>query len=71
LTPELAEKAGVSVSTVKRAEEDVPNIKATNLAKIERALEDGGVIFIPDGTVSLTAGCGVRLREKREGWGVG
>jgi uncharacterized DUF497 family protein len=39
----LAEKAGVSVSTVKRAQEDVPNIKASNLAKIERALEDGGV----------------------------
>ena len=49
----------------------MPNIKATDLAKIEYALEDGGVIFIPDGTVSLTAGRGVRLREKSEGWGVG
>jgi transcriptional regulator with XRE-family HTH domain len=56
----LADMAGVSVSTVKRAEaaHDVPAINAKNLARIERALEEAGVVFISEGG---GGGVGVRL----------
>ena len=64
---ELAEKAGVSLSTVKRAEAaalNVPGITAPNLARIERTLEDAGVIFITEGQQSLTGAVGVRLGNR-------
>ena len=58
---ELASKSGVGASTVKRAEaeEGPPPVNTPNLAAIQRALEDGGVEFIPENG----GGAGVRLRS--------
>jgi transcriptional regulator with XRE-family HTH domain len=58
---ELATKAGVGVSTVKRAEADdgVPPVNQPNLAAIRTALETAGVIFVAENG----EGPGVRLRK--------
>jgi hypothetical protein len=50
----------VSETAIWRAEnvDTVPTMRADNLYKIERALEDGGVIFLDGDDV----GPGVRLR---------
>ena len=67
-TAELAERAGVSYSTVQRAEniDGVSTIRATNLFAIQRAMELGdgkgpGVIFQTAGE-NRPGGDGVRLR---------
>lgn len=48
---ELAAKSGVSYPAIQRAEsvDDMPNMQSKNLAAIKRALEVGGVLFIPGG----------------------
>ncbi len=58
---ELAEKSGVGVSTVKRAEAEdgLPPITKPNMDAIRRALEAAGVEFIPENG----GGAGVRLRK--------
>ncbi len=57
---QLAEKAGISLSTVadfeKGRRQPIPN----NLAAIRKALENAGVKFI---NASKRGGAGVRLRE--------
>lgn len=62
---ELADKAGVGISTVQRMEnaEGVPSASGKNLAAIQQALEAAGVIFI----ASNGEGPGVRLRKTGEG----
>lgn len=58
---ELAEKAGLSVPTVKRAEGDGRLNASTNaLSAMKAALEDAGVEFIPENG----GGAGVRLRKR-------
>nr|WP_253188917.1 transcriptional regulator [Roseomonas mucosa] len=63
-TAELATKAGVGASTVKRAEAEdgPPPINPPNLAAIRTALETGGVEFIPENG----GGAGVRLRKSTD-----
>ena len=59
--PELAERAGVSLETIKRLE-GMRGMVAAQLATvvaIRRALEDAGVIFIDENG----EGPGVRLRK--------
>jgi DNA-binding XRE family transcriptional regulator len=58
---EVAEAAGVSVPTLKRAESGGP-IKVTEetIAKIAKALEKAGVEFIPENG----GGAGVRLAKR-------
>jgi len=59
----LASRARLGTATVQRAESaEVPPITVGNLFAIQRALEEGGVIFIEDGQQSLFGGPGVRLR---------
>jgi DNA-binding XRE family transcriptional regulator len=60
----LAERAGLSLPTVKRVEaEKGPKVSAAARDKLQRAFESGGVEFInEDG-----GGPGVRLRKKRRG----
>jgi transcriptional regulator with XRE-family HTH domain len=59
---ELAEKAKVGLSTVRRAEDavGVPALTAANMDAIRRALEAAGVEFIPENG----GGAGVRLRKR-------
>jgi transcriptional regulator with XRE-family HTH domain len=59
----LAKRSGVSASTIVRAElaGGVPVMKSTNLFRIQRALEQAGVIFID---ADDAAGEGVRLRRR-------
>ncbi|WP_424135138.1 helix-turn-helix domain-containing protein [Roseomonas chloroacetimidivorans] len=58
---ELSEKAGLSLSTVQRAEgaDGVPSVTRANLAAIRAALEAAGVEFIERNG----GGPGVRLRD--------
>jgi transcriptional regulator with XRE-family HTH domain len=60
----LATRARLGTATVQRAESaEVPPITVGNLFAIQRALEEGGVMFIEDGQQSLAGGPGVRLRR--------
>jgi DNA-binding Xre family transcriptional regulator len=61
---ELSDKSGISEATIRRAEtaEGVPTIRADNLNEIQRALEDGGVMFLEAADVR-PGGPGVRIRE--------
>lgn len=58
----LAEKSDVAESTIKRMEatDGVPPSSGSNLEKVQRALEDMGVQFIPENG----GGAGVRLRDR-------
>ncbi len=58
---ELAERAGVHLSTVQRMERSEGTIRSTvrTVAKVERALEAEGVDFLPD-----NGGPGVRLKKR-------
>lgn len=55
----LAESAGVADSTILRFETGRGAILATNLGRIQKALEDDGVVFIP---ADAHGGPGVRLK---------
>jgi DNA-binding Xre family transcriptional regulator len=61
---ELSDKSGISEATIRRAEtaEGVPTIRADNLNAIQRALEDGGVMFLEAADIR-PGGPGVRIRE--------
>lgn len=64
MTPEqLADRAGISVSTVERLESSDPGAEdnAEVLDGIRSILEDAGVIFIDERTTSAAGGFGVRL----------
>jgi transcriptional regulator with XRE-family HTH domain len=57
---ELADRAGLSVSTIKRIEvsDGVPSVNASNLVAVQSALESAGIEFI--GTAA--DGPGLRMR---------
>lgn len=57
---ELAQRAGVADSTILRFETGRGGILAANLNRLQLALEEGGVIFIP---ADPEAGPGVRMRK--------
>ena len=66
--PEVAEAAGVSTMTVKRAEgSGKPAASAEAMTTIRRALEERGVLFIDQNG----NGPGVRLRDRTEDGGEG
>ena len=57
---DLAAKSGLSLPTIQRMEKmGVERSSAANAQKVQRALEDGGVEFIPENG----GGAGVRLRK--------
>jgi transcriptional regulator with XRE-family HTH domain len=61
----LADEAGVSASTIARAEAadaEVPPLLGPNIAALQRALERHGVIFL---AASDASGDGVRMRRVR------
>jgi ribosome-binding protein aMBF1 (putative translation factor) len=59
---ELAERSGISTSAIQRAEAagGMPTMKSTNLFRLQRALELGGVQFID----ANGGGPGVRLTQR-------
>lgn len=58
---DLAERSGLSLPTIQRMEKlGVERSSAGNAQKVQKALEDGGVQFIPENG----GGAGVRLRER-------
>lgn len=63
---DLAEKSGLSLPTIQRMEKmGVERSSAANAQKVQKALEDGGVIFVPENG----EGAGVRLRKVQKGKG--
>ena len=59
----LAEAAGLAIGTIRRMEASDGPVRgnAENVWKVQRALEDAGVIFIDEDG----GGPGVRLRKRR------
>ena len=62
---DLAQAASIGLNTIKRIELSKEEIRgrAENLWRIQKALEDGGIIFIP---ADETAGPGVRLKRAED-----
>ena len=60
----LAEASGLALSTIKRMETSDGILRGTaeNVWKVQKALQDAGVIFIDENE----EGPGVRLRKSRE-----
>ena len=60
--PELAERSGVGIATVRRMEgaRGLPKTTAENVWKVQQALEYAGVVFIDQNEES---GPGVRLKD--------
>jgi transcriptional regulator with XRE-family HTH domain len=58
---ELAEKAGVAESTIKRMEQDegFPIARGANIEAVYKTLTDAGIIFVPENG----GGVGIRLRK--------
>jgi DNA-binding Xre family transcriptional regulator len=61
---DLAERSGLSTSSIQRAEaaQGVASIRADNLFRLQRALEEAGIIFIYSGECR-PGGDGVRFRS--------
>jgi len=60
----LAERAGVSLPTIRRMEGSEDNVRANvdTLVKVVQALEAAGIELIAEGAASTEGGRGVRLR---------
>jgi predicted transcriptional regulator len=58
---ELADKAGVAESTIKRMEQDegFPVARGANIEAVYKTLADAGIIFVPENG----DGVGIRLRK--------
>lgn len=58
---DLAAKSGLSLPTIQRMEKlGMERSQAGNVERVQRALEDGGVQFIPENG----GGAGVRLKDR-------
>jgi hypothetical protein len=57
----LSEKAGLRAATVSSFERG-GGCYASTIAKLQSALEDGGVMFVGPGEASIAGGAGVRLK---------
>ncbi len=61
---ELVEKTGLSLTTIRRMEDDEigpARSSAGNGTTVQKTFEDAGVVFIDDGQGSENGGAGVRL----------
>jgi transcriptional regulator with XRE-family HTH domain len=61
---ELAERAGVAESTIKRMEQDegFPIARGANIEAVYRTLAEAGIVFLPENG----GGVGIRLRKATE-----
>ena len=64
---ELAEKAGVAESTIKRMEQDegFPIARGANIEAVYKTLTGAGIIFVPENG----GGVGIRVRKPAEPFG--
>ncbi len=64
----LAEASGVSLPTIQRMEASDGTVRGVieSLMKVMEALDDAGIEFINEGTVSPSGGRGVRLRKRAD-----
>ncbi|KSV90960.1 hypothetical protein N181_09850 [Sinorhizobium fredii USDA 205] len=60
-TQELARRAGLGPNTVNRFEAG-QDARVSSVEKMQKAMEDAGLVFIADGETSAGGGLGVRLR---------
>ncbi|AWN50253.1 XRE family transcriptional regulator [Methylobacterium terrae] len=65
--PQLAEAAGVGLSTVVDFEKGRRAVSSEGVEKLATALEAAGVSLIAEGSTSTGGGPGVRLRDREEG----
>ena len=65
---QLAEKAGVSLQTIRRMESDLGpgRSSAANVDAVQRALERAGVLFL-EADHANAVGPGLRLKQGRDG----
>ena len=58
---ELADRAGVAESTIKRMEQDdgFPIARGANIEAVYKTLADAGIVFVPENG----GGVGIRLRR--------
>jgi transcriptional regulator with XRE-family HTH domain len=58
---ELADRAGVAESTIKRMEQDegFPSARGANIEAVYRTLAEEGIVFLPENG----GGVGIRLRK--------
>jgi transcriptional regulator with XRE-family HTH domain len=62
---ELAEKSGLGIATIRRAEADrPPGVSQGNLFVIQHAFEDAGVVFLDQDQASSGGGRGIRLKRR-------
>jgi predicted transcriptional regulator len=61
---DLAQAAGIGEISVKNIERGTTDARVSTLQKIQDAFEKAGVLFIPNRTLSLSGGPGVRLSEE-------
>ena len=59
----LAQEAGVAVNSIRGFESGKTDMRSKTLARLERALQQGGVVFIEDGAPNPGGGPGVRLKR--------
>ena len=61
---ELADRAGVAESTVKRMElvEGEPTARAVNMTAVHKTLRAAGIVFVP---ANGGSGAGIRLGKRR------
>jgi predicted transcriptional regulator len=62
---ELADKAGVAESTIKRMEQDegFPTARGSNIEAVYKTLVSAGIVLVPENG----GGVGVRIRKAAEG----
>src|SRR5215467_2541332 len=62
---ELADRAGVAESTIKRMEQDdgFPIARGANIQAVYKTLQEAGIIFVPENG----GGVGIRLRKPAPG----
>jgi transcriptional regulator with XRE-family HTH domain len=63
--PQLAEAAGIGLSTVVDFEKERRAVSTDAVGKMEAALEGAGVELIEENGTSAGGGAGVRMREAR------
>lgn len=63
---DLADKSGLSIATIRRAESEKGRVPAGNMYLIQRAFEEEGVVFLEPNQASAGGGRGIRWVARDE-----